>query len=147
MEGVCSIKTLLSALYGDENHRKREFGFAVRVKMPIFARLKLMNELTDFMDNRQNRLFKGLVYALFLLMIGSADALARRAKGPRVSVDGLRVENLTNPLGIDALSPRFSWRIVSDERDVMQQSYHILVASSPEKLAEGKGDLWDSQVV
>ncbi|MBQ8867997.1 MAG: family 78 glycoside hydrolase catalytic domain [Bacteroidaceae bacterium] len=99
------------------------------------------------MKNYSIRLFKGLACAIFLLTTCSVSAFARRAKVPVVSVADLRVENLTDPLGIDALSPRFSWRIVSDERDVMQQSYHILVASSPEKLAEGKGDLWDSQVV
>jgi alpha-L-rhamnosidase len=60
------------------------------------------------------------------------------------SVDVLRCELLTNPLGIDQTNPRLSWQIQADERNVFQSAYHILVASSPEKLAQNIGDLWDS---
>lgn len=60
------------------------------------------------------------------------------------SVDVLRCELLTNPLGIDKTNPRLSWQIRADERNVFQTAYHILVASSPEKLAQNIGDLWDS---
>lgn len=60
------------------------------------------------------------------------------------SVDALRCELLSNPLGIDKTSPRLSWQIQATERNVLQTAYHILVASSPEKLAQNKGDLWDS---
>ncbi|PRD54156.1 alpha-L-rhamnosidase [Sphingobacterium gobiense] len=61
---------------------------------------------------------------------------------PRVDV--LRCELLTNPIGIDKTNPRLSWQIRADERNVVQTAYHILVASSPEKLAQHIGDLWDS---
>ncbi len=37
-----------------------------------------------------------------------------------LGVTGLRVEYLTNPLGIDATKPRLSWRITSGERVVME---------------------------
>ena len=69
---------------------------------------------------------------------------ARKVQQPVVALTDLRVENLTNPLGIDTPQPRFSWIISSSATDVMQTSYHILVASSEEILASGKGDLWDS---
>lgn len=84
------------------------------------------------------RLF--IFIALGFLFIGTAQSGS-------VFVEGLQTEQLTNPLGIDAISPRFSWRIVSDERGVVQTTYHILVASSPEKLAQNKADIWDSGVV
>ncbi len=64
-----------------------------------------------------------------------------------IKVHNLRCEYRVNPLGIDALKPRLSWALQSDRRDVMQQSYHVLVASSPELLARGAGDLWDSGVM
>ena len=64
-----------------------------------------------------------------------------------VDVSGLRTENLENPLGLDCIAPNFSWLIGSDGRDVRQESYHILVASSVGLLSENKGDLWDSGVV
>ena len=93
------------------------------------------------------RIFQGLLCTLLLFTLCSEKSFARRASMPLVSVDDLRVENLSAPMGIDVMYPRFSWKIVSSEQGVMQQSYHILVASTPEKLAEDKGDLWDSQVV
>ena len=60
-----------------------------------------------------------------------------------VTVTDLRVERLMEPLGLETECPRFSWQIVSDESDVKQQSYRVLVSSTP----DGKGDLWDSGTV
>lgn len=63
-------------------------------------------------------------------------------------VGDLKVEALENPIGIDASNPRFSWRIYSEgERNVMQHSYHIMVASTQEKLDSGDADIWNSGVV
>ncbi|MBD1420553.1 alpha-L-rhamnosidase [Sphingobacterium chuzhouense] len=76
----------------------------------------------------------GLIVWLFL----SVTAFAQP------SADALRCELLTNPLGIDKMNPRLSWQIQADARNVVQTAYHILVASSPEKLAQNIGDLWDS---
>jgi alpha-L-rhamnosidase len=61
----------------------------------------------------------------------------------------LRCENAPNPLGVDALHPRFSWTLLANDaqpaqRSLAQQAYQILVASSSEKLAQEQGDLWDS---
>lgn len=61
-----------------------------------------------------------------------------------IGVTDLRTEQLKNPAGIDARQPRLGWRIESDEPNVLQTAFHILVASSPELLEQGKGDLWDS---
>ncbi len=56
----------------------------------------------------------------------------------------LTTEGLTNPLGIDVTAPRFSWKIKSDKKCLVQTGYEILVASSREKLDAGDGDLWNS---
>jgi alpha-L-rhamnosidase len=61
-----------------------------------------------------------------------------------VKLQNLRCEYLTNPLGIDATSPRLSWIITSNRRGEQQTAYQILVASSKEFLGKDKGDLWDS---
>ncbi|GAB6395129.1 MAG: alpha-L-rhamnosidase [Bacteroidales bacterium] len=61
-----------------------------------------------------------------------------------VEVSRLRCENRINPMGIDCVTPRLSWCILSAKRNVRQTGYHILVASSWEKLQAGEGDLWDS---
>ena len=56
----------------------------------------------------------------------------------------LRCDYLAAPLGIDERRPRLSWAIESNRRGARQTAYRLLVASTPEKLAAGEGDLWDS---
>lgn len=59
----------------------------------------------------------------------------------------LSVEYMNEPLGLDAPAPRLSWKARSDDDSLYglhQLAYRVYVASSPELLAEDKGDLWDS---
>jgi alpha-L-rhamnosidase len=56
----------------------------------------------------------------------------------------LRCESLSDPLGIDAVPPRLSWAVESPRRGDRQTAYRILAASSPDLLAAGTGDLWDT---
>lgn len=58
----------------------------------------------------------------------------------------LRCEYRTNPEGIGELRPRLNWIVETDatSRGVHQSAYQILVASSPELLAQDKGDLFDT---
>ncbi|MDE6569419.1 MAG: family 78 glycoside hydrolase catalytic domain [Alistipes sp.] len=74
--------------------------------------------------------------AILLLLAGSVQAA--------VQVGGLRTERMERPLNIESQHPRLSWVIESNDRGVLQKAYRVLVASSPEALAAGKGDLWDS---
>ena len=64
--------------------------------------------------------------------------------GKSVIVTSQKTEQLNNPIGLDTSEPRFSWRLESDSKNVLQTGYHILVASTVENLKEGKADLWDS---
>lgn len=68
------------------------------------------------------------------------------ASAADLEVKNLTTEHLTNPLGLDCKQPRFSWMIttVKDTKDVRQESYRIIVASTEEKLDNNEGDLWDS---
>jgi len=59
----------------------------------------------------------------------------------------LKSEYLENPMGLDVLSPRLSWKIKTTSDHIINQeqvAYQILVASSPEKLSEDEADLWNS---
>jgi len=56
----------------------------------------------------------------------------------------LRCEYLVDPLGLDERAPRLSWQLESGRRGARQVACRIRVASSPEKLAAGIADLWDS---
>ncbi len=63
---------------------------------------------------------------------------------PGLAVAETYCEYAVNPLGIDALKPRFTWVLACDRRGTTQQSYRVLVAGSPARLAADTGDLWDS---
>ena len=63
------------------------------------------------------------------------------------TVERLRCEYRIDPLGIDTTQPRLCWEIHDLRRGANQTAYHVLVASSPEKLAADQGDLWDSALV
>jgi len=56
----------------------------------------------------------------------------------------LKCENLQNPLGIDKIAPRFSWKIKSNKNGTKQKAFQVLVASSPDLLKKNQADLWDS---
>ena len=64
----------------------------------------------------------------------------------RVTVTHLRCEYRVNPEGIGELHPRLGWILQAEAgaRGVRQTAYQIIVASSPELLAQGTGDLWDT---
>ena len=62
----------------------------------------------------------------------------------QVSVKKLRCEMLVNPLGIDIKEPRLSWQLNSDQRNVQQTAYEIIVSSSKEKLSKNEADVWGS---
>ena len=64
-----------------------------------------------------------------------------------LQVVNLKTEGKVNPEGIDIRQPRFMWQLESTENNVMQQSYQLQVAESPEALEKGTDLLWDSGVV
>jgi len=80
---------------------------------------------------------------IFLALVLLLTTCAQQPKED-LTLQNLQVEALTNPLGIDTRNPRLSWEIRSPQRGVTQTAYHILVAGTPEVLAENRGDLWDS---
>lgn len=83
------------------------------------------------------RMFRASVLLTGLLFAGVGMAAPLR-------VGVMKCEYRINPLGIDALQPRLSWELHSEERGAAQAAWQVLVASSPELLAQDQGDLWDS---
>jgi alpha-L-rhamnosidase len=73
--------------------------------------------------------------------------LAGLISSAQVTIKNLRCEMLVNPLGIDAVQPRFSWQLESKQRNVVQTSYQIIVSSSEQKLNVGDGDVWKSSII
>ena len=76
--------------------------------------------------------------------IGFCAVSAGLAAESPATAEHLRCEYRLDPLGIDVLQPRLSWEMHDGRRSAAQTGYQVLVASSPEKLAAGQGDLWDS---
>jgi alpha-L-rhamnosidase len=53
------------------------------------------------------------------------------------TIERLRTEGLKNPIGLGEPSPRFTWEIISDQRDLSQTESRIVVKSDDQ-------DVWDS---
>lgn len=70
--------------------------------------------------------------------------LAGCTSGQKIDMKDLRVEMKENPVGIGVVQPRFMWKISSATPDLIQDSYQIQVAASPDDLKNGKDLLWDS---
>lgn len=56
----------------------------------------------------------------------------------------LKCENLINPLGIDNVTPHFSWKLKGDGWKGGQTYYEIQVASDSILLVQDKADLWNT---
>ena len=64
-----------------------------------------------------------------------------------MKLQNIKVNYLTDPLGIDcAVPPVFSWEY-SDEFNLKQLGYRILVSESETELESGTGEVWDSGFV
>ena len=86
------------------------------------------------------------VYLTIPALAGLALAGPLAAVAAEMQPTNLRCEYRQDPLGIDASQPRLFWILdaVPTARGKAQSAYQVLVASSPEKLTERQGDLWDS---
>ena len=82
-----------------------------------------------------------LLATFFLLALISCNL-----KNESLKLYELRTEYSNNPLGIDVLNPRFSWILADTVRNVVQESYEILVATKPDLLKPGKADMWESGI-
>lgn len=60
------------------------------------------------------------------------------------SVLDLRVEYESEPNNVPVTTPRFSWRVETEDRGVVQEAYRILVARTRDALLDECGDVWDS---
>ena len=56
----------------------------------------------------------------------------------------VKVQHLTQALGVDDARPRITWRIEAPQPGKSQSAYQILAATKRELLEPGQADLWDS---
>ncbi len=77
-------------------------------------------------------------YLFLITLIISVSSAAQ------VRVQHVLLENKINPIGIDVLSPRFSWQLLSDKRNIMQSAYEIRVGADLPSLTKNKNIIWNS---
>jgi alpha-L-rhamnosidase len=63
---------------------------------------------------------------------------------PELHTDDLTCEYKRNPLSVDELNPRLSWKLYTNARDVRQVAYEIRVSDNAMLLAKGRNVLWTS---
>jgi len=81
-------------------------------------------------------------------LIAAVAMLSCLAAGSAADLTRLRCEYRDNPLGIDAEKPRLSWmiedpsslRYAGTSRGRKQTAYQVVVASTPELIAQDRGD-------
>jgi alpha-L-rhamnosidase len=82
-------------------------------------------------------LFLPLIVALMLTACGNIE----------LKINNMTVEQQNGSQPLATNMPRFSWNYDTDAADMVQTSYRVIVASTPENAANGIGDLWDSGTV
>lgn len=96
-----------------------------------------------FQELSYNNLFmkKGLAFSAFILLF------FLQAQSQRLSVNQMRCEDRVNPMGVQQVSPRLSWQLQTDQRNVLQTAYRILVSDDSLLLKKNQGNIWDSKKV
>jgi alpha-L-rhamnosidase len=64
-----------------------------------------------------------------------------------ISIINPNVEQQFHEQPLATAQPRFSWNYETTETEVVQQDYHIIVASTIENAQKGLSDIWDSGVI
>ena len=82
-----------------------------------------------------------------LVLVAGCAQIPWGQRGALAAPQALTVDYLQDPVGLDHPAPRLSWKLTAARRSargLRQTAYQILVASSPERLRDNQGDLWDS---
>ncbi len=66
-------------------------------------------------------------YFFVLLLLLVSSLIEAYAQSKALAVTNLLCENLSNPIGLDVQMPRFTWQLVSSNRNVIQTAYEIKV--------------------
>ena len=78
-------------------------------------------------------------FVLFISVIGLSPLFAQE-----VGYYDLKCEHLTNPVGIDASHPRFTWKMQDNRNGAKQTTYRVLVGTDSLSVAQGNADYWDT---
>jgi len=88
---------------------------------------------------------QNIYFILLLIYCFSCDK--NNGQSNTLAFEKLLVNSKENPSTIESKQPLFSWLVDVDGYNKFQSSYHILVASSEDKLNENNADVWNSKKV
>lgn len=86
-------------------------------------------------------LYSSCLLGLILLQV---DCPAQAEAGQLQLVSHLQCEHLVNPMGIDQVQPRFSWRMETNKKDARQTAYRYFLGTDSSGVATGKSVYWES---
>ncbi|MCK3684738.1 family 78 glycoside hydrolase catalytic domain [Maribellus sp. YY47] len=86
---------------------------------------------------RKKHFHFSLFITLFIFLFTSCTS-------EKIKIEDMTCEYNTQPKGIDVQSPRFSWKIASTERSILQASFRIIVSEEKNEVLGKSGDSWDS---
>ena len=61
-----------------------------------------------------------------------------------VKIFNTKCGNLLTPVGVSEGKLKFSWKLESEQQNITQTAYHIIVSDDLKKLNSGEGDTWNS---
>jgi alpha-L-rhamnosidase len=85
---------------------------------------------------KKNFILIGIIYFISMPILYS-----------QFSITNLKCEYLTNPIGIDAAHPRFTWQVISSQAGFQQAAYHLVLGTDSSAVAGGEGETWDSGMI
>ena len=83
----------------------------------------------------------------YLLLVVIAASITVNGVFGQVAISHETVEYQDGSQPLATNVPRFSWRYETEDSNVRQTSYRIIVASTRDLVEQGVGDLWDSKTV
>lgn len=87
--------------------------------------------------------FIGFLLLMLCVTLAAGFVKWRQSSKTGITIQKLQVCHLTNPLGLDEVTPVFSWQMASSERGSCQKAYRIMVAQGKEELEKNEY-VWDS---
>lgn len=88
-----------------------------------------------------------LLFSILLIAVVYFSCNEKITLNTSLTFDKLLLNSKTNPTAIESEAPLFSWVANAEGYNKSQSAYHILVASSVDKLNETNADLWNSSKV
>lgn len=84
-------------------------------------------------------------FCLALLFLSVYSSCSEQKPQVGLAFQKLTCNQKEHPIAVETEKPKFSWVVASEGFNKSQTAYHILVASSEDKLNEDDADIWNSK--